>query len=133
MKTLFEKIRYNYGKLLLFGIMAAFYLTHGCPVRFLTGIACPGCGMSRAAMALLRLDFNLAFEMHPLVFLLPIATLVYFTRKFIPKKALSFIYAFALIMLIAVYIIRIKAGCSITCTDIENGIIYKILNNINAI
>lgn len=35
------------------------------------GIPCPGCGMSRAAAALLRLDFSAAFGYHPLVFAMP--------------------------------------------------------------
>jgi len=42
-----------------------------CPIRFLTGISCAGCGMSRAWLSLLRLDIVAAFHYHPL-FLLPI-------------------------------------------------------------
>lgn len=38
----------------------------GCPIKFLTGISCPGCGMTRAYIALLHLDFKDAFYYHPL-------------------------------------------------------------------
>lgn len=41
-----------------------------CPVALLTGTACPGCGMTRAASALLRGDFDLAMRLHPLVLLI---------------------------------------------------------------
>ena len=130
MKALFKKIRHNYGKLLLFTAIAVFYLTCGCPIRFFTGVSCPGCGMTRALAALLRLDFSLALEMHPLVFLLPIAVVVYFVRRLIPKKALRFIYTTALILLATVYIIRMNTESSIVYADIESGMLFKILNKL---
>ena len=34
----------------------------GCPFRFFFGISCPGCGMTRALLAALRLDFAAAFS-----------------------------------------------------------------------
>lgn len=40
----------------------------GCPFYGLTGFQCPGCGNSRAAVALLRLDFLGAFQQNPLCF-----------------------------------------------------------------
>lgn len=41
-----------------------------CPFALVTGIACPGCGMTRAAGRLLRGDLMGAVDYHPLVFLL---------------------------------------------------------------
>lgn len=38
----------------------------GCPMRRLTGLGCPLCGVSRAFLALLRLDLAGAFRFHPL-------------------------------------------------------------------
>lgn len=128
MKALFNKIRHNYGKIILFAVIAIFYLIHGCPIRFFTGIACPGCGMTRALFALSRLDFPLAFEMHPLVFLLPVAVIVYFSRKLIPKKVLKPIYTSALILLITVYIIRLNGNSNVVYADFESGIIYKLIS-----
>ncbi len=131
MKALFKKIRQNIGKLLLFSIMAVFYLTHGCPIRFFTGIACPGCGMSRALFALFRLDFSLAFEMHPLVFLLPVAAVIYFTRRLIPKRVLRLLYSFALILLLTVYILRITADGNVVYADFESGMLFRLFNKLN--
>jgi hypothetical protein len=43
------------------GLLLAFLVTKGlkipCPVYTLTGISCPGCGNTRATLALLRFDF----------------------------------------------------------------------------
>ncbi|MBO4325286.1 MAG: DUF2752 domain-containing protein [Lachnospiraceae bacterium] len=66
-----------------------FHLTGvGCPVKYITGISCPGCGMTRAWKAVLKWhSFGAAFEYHPLWFLpIPGAALLIF-QKHIPKKA----------------------------------------------
>ena len=47
----------------------------GCPIRYLTGVSCPGCGMTRAVRALFELDFKSAFEYHPMVFSMPLVFL----------------------------------------------------------
>ena len=39
-----------------------------CPAAALTGVPCPGCGLSRATFALLRGDFGQSFQLHPLGF-----------------------------------------------------------------
>ena len=50
------------------GVVAVFYLLArwgiglGCPLYQLTGLQCPGCGNSRAVIALLRLDIASAFK-----------------------------------------------------------------------
>lgn len=41
-----------------------------CVFHKLTGLLCPGCGISRMCIALMRLDFRAAFHYHPLVMLL---------------------------------------------------------------
>ena len=41
-----------------------------CPVRLLTGFYCPGCGVSRMVLSLIKLDFYGAFRYNPLVFIL---------------------------------------------------------------
>ena len=128
MKHLFLKIRQNLHIILLFALIAVFYLSFGCPVRLLTGISCPGCGMTRAVLALLRLDIGLAIEMHPLVFLLPVAAAVYLLRKRIPKKAMSALCVFALILLTAVYFVRLNGQSDIVYADFESGLIYKIFS-----
>ena len=56
----------------LAGAVAIFYLLAragiglGCPFYQITGLQCPGCGNSRAALALIRLDFKSALGFNPL-------------------------------------------------------------------
>ena len=52
-------------------------LFYRCPAKKIFGIDCPGCGLTRACLSALRLDFRTAFEYHPLFWLFG-AGLVYF-------------------------------------------------------
>lgn len=58
--------------LLAAAAMLVWLFTHGlpyfCPVRWIIGIECPACGMTRAADALLHLRFLQAWQYHPLLF-----------------------------------------------------------------
>lgn len=46
-----------------------------CPFHAVTGLLCPGCGVTRMCLALLRLDFAAAWEANPvLLLLLPVLT-----------------------------------------------------------
>ena len=40
-----------------------------CLISFTTGIDCWGCGLTRATIALMKLDFASAFELNPLIFM----------------------------------------------------------------
>ena len=58
-----------------------------CVFLRLFGIPCPGCGMTRAYLALLRFDFARAFEMHPMFWSVPILIIFYiFDGKIFPRK-----------------------------------------------
>lgn len=57
------------GALLLLLWMAA---KLPCVPRLITGVICPGCGMSRAWLAVLQLDFAAAFRYHPMFWSVPV-------------------------------------------------------------
>lgn len=61
-----------------------------CVFRTLTGIPCPGCGMTRALLAVLSLNFSDAFYYHPLFFVPPLmavcAALAFISRNEKRKK-----------------------------------------------
>ena len=93
------------GILLLYLFFFAVGIT--CPIKFLTGVSCPGCGMSRACMHAAKLDLSSAFAYHPMWITIPfvVTFLVLFKWK---KKKTAFnitLYTFAALM-IGVYIYR---------------------------
>ena len=102
----------------------------GCPIRWFTGISCPGCGMSRAFISLLRLDFAAAFRYHPMIYPLPIFIPYYFlgSEKTPRRRKLKkFFLAVVIIMFFFVWIFRIFHEDSVVRIDPANGVMIKYL------
>lgn len=113
---------------LFFIAFAVFYFTLGCPFRFLTGISCPGCGMSRAVTSVLTGGFNEAFHFHPLVFVMPVfATLFLFFRK--QRRKIYILLAVLCVTLGTVYIYRFVTGMSpdVVYFRLDEGALYKLI------
>ena len=52
------------------GVIAfAYFVTWPCPVRFIIGVPCPACGITRAARLVVQGDFSEATHIHPRVWL----------------------------------------------------------------
>jgi hypothetical protein len=66
----------------------------------ITGVPCPGCGMTRSFMSLLKLDFKSSFNYHPLF------PLVFFLPFLIIRKNTKLIFLFCSVFII-VWMIRL--------------------------
>jgi len=101
-----------FGCLVLYGFLA-FLFDIPCPIKASTGISCPGCGMSRALISMLTLDFSSAIYYHPLVFfVIPVcvSAVVFYERKM--KKAQQVLIWLCVIALVSVYLYRMIAVTS---------------------
>ena len=58
-------------------VLTMYRLGVGCLFLTRLGVPCPGCGMTRALLALLRLNFASALGYHPMVFALPVMYLYF--------------------------------------------------------
>jgi Protein of unknown function (DUF2752) len=90
-----------------------------CPIALFTGVACPGCGMTRAAAALLKGDIAGAIRYHPLVFVvgaqLIAAWVWYLLRRSgkarpMSQAAVNVMLTMTLVLLVAVWVARLVAG-----------------------
>lgn len=90
-----------------------------CPVRMLTGLKCPGCGVTGMCVALLRLDFKAAFYCHPMLFVLLIPLLAVFAGSawtyvrdgsWQLKRWQNLILYFCIVLLVGYGIIRNISG-----------------------
>ena len=86
-----------------------------CPTYALFGICCPFCGMTRAHLAALRLDFSAAIAYHPVFFVgMPLLWVIFHESLFDKprKKVLWYILVALLVsLLLGVYVLRIiRAG-----------------------
>ena len=69
-----KKTRPGLFLLIFISLVLAVWVMMGwpCLLRSVTGIPCPGCGLSRAWLAVLRLDFAAAFQHHPMFWSIPL-------------------------------------------------------------
>lgn len=103
-----------------------------CPIKFITGISCAGCGMSRAWMAFLQLDIAKAFAYHPLFWLVPIAVIVLLCKSKINIKIYK-IFMFTIAgAFVIVYLYRMFIGTGdIVVFEPQNNILFRIIRKLN--
>ena len=111
-------------------LISPFYFTLGCPFRFFGGFSCFGCGMSRAAEALLHFDFLTALQMHPLIYIMPISVILFLLRKKLPEKLKNILLAVFCIAFVGVYFFRLFSGSEIVYIDLKSGFIYQCIEYI---
>jgi hypothetical protein len=90
-----------------------------CPFALCTGVACPGCGMTRAASALVKGHIHSALTYHPLVLAIGVELLVgwgwFVLRRSgrirpMSNRTLNVVLVLTAIALIGVWIVRLTTG-----------------------
>lgn len=114
----------------LYVILESFGVT--CPIKYITGISCAGCGMSRAWIALLHFNIHEAFMYHPLFFLPPVVVIVMlFKSKINIKFYKIFMFTMAGAFVI-VYLYRMFIGTGdIVVFEPQNNIVFRIIRKLN--
>lgn len=113
-------------------VLLACLLHIPCPFRFAVGIPCPGCGMTRACIALIKGDVQGAFALHPLwplIPLVPILLAVFHGEKRRLGRTLT-IWGTVLLM-IGVYVYRmfVLHDPVLACTP-ENSLAARVAEGI---
>lgn len=116
---------------LLAAAVVFLYLTDiGCPLRFLTGICCAGCGMTRALLQVLQGHFAEAFHYHPLWITLPfIFGLILTGSKRSRRTNQTLLWSFSLLYL-AVYAVRLTHGSDVVFFHPEEGFLLQIIQTV---
>lgn len=125
--------------LLVIAIFLLYLFVIGCPIRFIFGITCPGCGLTRAMLSVLHLDFEKALYYHPLWSLFIVLILLNVLKEFgVHRYRASFSYSVIFvniinvligIIFILVYIYRIAHNNPVVLFDIKDGFLYQYLSN----
>lgn len=100
----------------------------GCPIKYLTGVSCPGCGITRAFFCFFRGDLREAFAYNPMFFVaVPFVIFVIFERL-INRKLFKVCIALICISLILTYIYRMLFMRSdVVVFNPREGLLYKII------
>lgn len=118
---------------LLIVIAAGIFLLvcYRCPFRFLFGISCPGCGMTRAFGALLTLDLKGAFRAHPLFPVVIVMVVGYLLEKAgrirLTEKSRNCVLVLTGLLFVAVYLLRLRSGSDIVRICPQEGIVFRLL------
>ena len=103
----------------------------GCPIKFSTGIACPGCGMTRAWESALFLDFHKAMEYHPLFWTLPLIGILILLRKKINRRVYTILIIGFIALFAVVYIARLfDVNDRIVTFNLKDSALLRIVNMI---
>ena len=114
--------------------VAGFYLilfSQGitCPIKYVTGISCACCGMTRAWISLAGGDLQRAFSYHPLVLAPVLLIPMFIYRKKIPENYLKVMIAVVCAVFLFVYGIRMADPKDLVVTfDPKSGVILKTLD-----
>ncbi len=87
-------------------VLSVIYAIYGCPIKYVTGISCMGCGMTRAFWAAGRMQFVDAFHYHPLWPLVIVWIPIYFFRKKINKNVFNVLLGLTVIAFVVVFFMR---------------------------
>ena len=115
---------------MLYVILESFGVT--CPIKYITGISCAGCGMSRAWIALLHFNIHEAFMYHPLFFLPPVVVIVMLLKSKINIKIYK-IFMFTIAgAFVIVYLYRMFIGDgNVVFFEPQNNIVFRIIRKLN--
>lgn len=81
-----------------------------CPIKFLLGVSCPTCGMTRSFLSLLKLDIKGSLAYNPMTAFMILAIWLGLHKKlFKNKKNIDMIVIIIAVFTLAVYLIRIFA------------------------
>lgn len=107
----------KYSLVILFIVYITHFIITGhfipCLIHKVTGLYCPGCGITRMLISLFRFDFYQAFRYNPLLFIMLILTILYQIIKLITYKLSTkiiklntYVYISLLVLTIAFGILR---------------------------
>ena len=111
----------------------------GCPIKFMTGISCPGCGMTRACISVFKGDFKESLRYNPMIILMPFMAILFVCNNIKPiynkyKKVIDKLWVIIGTIFIVTYLIRLIIGNNdIVVIDIRENILFRIIEKIKVL
>jgi hypothetical protein len=128
-KTVSDRLKVSFLILIIYLILNILHI--GCPIKALSGISCPGCGMTRATLSALQFHFRDAFYYHPLFFLTPFMFFLFLFGDFINQKVNKAIWNVIILLFTIIYFYRLLfTENDVVTIDIGSGLVLKLLHYI---
>ncbi len=78
-----------------------------CPIKWLTGCSCAGCGLSRAWISVLSLDFPSASSFHSLFWMPAVLTVTWLMNGYLPNLLRRVLLLAGIVSMLAIYCCRL--------------------------
>ena len=78
-----------------------------CPIRFATGVCCPGCGLTRAWISLLTAHPLEAVAYHPLFWTVPLAVWCAWKDPALSRRSTKVLVGVLTVALVALWVVRL--------------------------
>ncbi len=93
-------------------VVGMYLLKISCFFKLIFKISCPGCGITRACISALKLDFAAAFDLNPMFWSVPILVLLYlFDGRLFKYKWLNYLITGSILAgFIVCWVIRLING-----------------------
>ena len=81
-----------------------------CKFKEVIGVPCPGCGITRALLCLLQLDFVGAFNYNPMIYCYIVSLFIYFTITRKSTRLANWLLWINVIITIIIWLFRLVSG-----------------------
>ena len=129
-----QKVKKHKNKIMAGFIACLFtviYAVFGCPIKYITGISCMGCGMTRAFWAASRMRFVEAYHYHPLWPLVIVWIPLFFFRKKINKNIMNVLVGITVVAFLLVFLYRMIYGHDhVVVFEPTKGAIFRLFKAI---
>ena len=98
-----------------------------CPILYVTGIPCPGCGMTRAWRSFFQGDLRNAFRFHPLFWLPAVLLVLWPFRRKLSARTWDALMTVLIVLVLAVWLLRFfLPGDPVVHLDFAHSLIGKL-------
>lgn len=101
-----------------------------CPFQLFFGLSCPGCGMTRSFLSLLKLDFAHAFYYHPLFPVVILVALLWLLERFqikcFSERFKKWGLAIVVILFFGTYFVRFFTTPEVVYFHPEDGLLNHV-------
>ncbi len=114
------------GVVLVYALLGRMGIT--CPILFLSGVSCTGCGMTRAWISLLTGDLAAAVSYHPLFWVPPLGVVVWLLKGCLSRQTVMVLIWVGCALFFLVYLLRMaNPSDTIVVFHPEDGWIARTL------
>lgn len=95
-----KRLRYGIVAAICYWIVIRFVFHNGCPFVVLTGFPCPACGLTRAALHLMKGEWTAALKMNVAIYPIVILSVIAVIRRYFMQKSVKYLLKYVIVLLV---------------------------------